>query len=249
MPCPLLKRKSPLSSELILIVDDNKDVRAFVRAALEAEKYEVVEAIDGNDALLKFHLNSPAVVVLDLNMGHPDGFEVCREIRRRSVVPIIMLTDRGSEVDEAMCLAAGADDYISKPVSPRILALRVSTQIRHSRSKVKQQIGIISTHGLALNLETRQLDFEGGRISVTRTEFDFLRLLMEHPHKVFTREEVIKAIGSSAEFSTDHFLDTHASRLRLKIKRVGGPKVIMGVRGVGYRLTAAHGSNEEPHSH
>ena len=235
-----------MASELILIVDDNKDVRAFVRTALEAEGYQVVEAEDGVSALLKFHEDHPAVVVLDLSMGHPDGFEVCREIRRNSVVPIIMLTDRGEEVDEAMCLAAGADDYIAKPVSARILALRVSTQIRHSKGERTQRLGIISAGGLSLNFETRQVRFDDGEVAVTRTEFDFLKLLMERPRKVFTREEVIAAIGSAGDFSNDHFLDTHASRLRLKIKAAGGPKVITAVRGVGYRLIASQGHSESP---
>jgi len=233
-----------MSNELILIVDDNKDVRTFVRTALEVEGYQVVEAVDGTDALNKFQSNNPAVVILDLSMGYPDGFEVCREIRRNSTVPLIMLTDRGEELDEAMCLAAGADDFITKPVSPRILALRVSTQIRHSRSEKSQRLGMLTAGGLTLNLETRQVHFDEGQIAVTRTEFDFLKLLMEHPRKVFTREEVISAIGGMADFSNDHFLDTHASRLRLKIKSAGGPKVISAVRGVGYRLIATHDKTE-----
>jgi DNA-binding response OmpR family regulator len=234
-----------MSSELILVVDDNKDVRTFVRTALEVEGYHVEEAVDGTEALIKFQSNNPTVVILDLSMGYPDGFEVCREIRRNSSVPIIMLTDRGEELDEAMCLAAGADDFIAKPVSPRILALRVSTQIRHSRSEKTQRIGMLTAGGLTLNLETRQVHFDEGQVAVTRTEFDFLKLLMEHPRKVFTREEVISAIGGAADFSNDHFLDTHASRLRLKIKSAGGPKVISAVRGVGYRLIATHDKSEE----
>ena len=233
-----------MSNELILIVDDNKDVRTFVRTALEVEGYQVVEAVDGTDALNKFQSNNPAVVILDLSMGYPDGFEVCREIRRNSTVPLIMLTDRGEELDEAMCLAAGADDFITKPVSPRILALRVSTQIRHSRSEKSQRLGMLTAGGLTLNLETRQVHFDEGKVAVTRTEFDFLKLLMEHPRKVFTREEVISAIGGMADFSNDHFLDTHASHLRLKIKSAGGPKVISAVRGVGYRLIATHDKTE-----
>lgn len=234
-----------MSSELILVVDDNKDVRTFVRTALEVEGYHVEEAVDGTEALIKFQSNNPTVVILDLSMGYPDGFEVCREIRRNSSVPIIMLTDRGEELDEAMCLAAGADDFIAKPVSPRILALRVSTQIRHSRSEKTQRIGMLTAGGLTLNLETRQVHFDEGQVAVTRTEFDFLKLLMEHPRKVFTREEVISVIGGAADFSNDHFLDTHASRLRLKIKSAGGPKVISAVRGVGYRLIATHDKSEE----
>jgi len=230
-----------MPNELILIVDDNADIRAFVRAALEGEGYKVVEAANGNEALNKFQETNPAVVILDLSMGHPDGFEVCREIRRSSQVPIIMLTDRGEEMDEAMCLASGADDYITKPVSPRILALRVSTQIRHAVSTEAKRTGVFSAGGLTLDLETRQLHIEQVSVAITRTEYDFLKLLMEHPKRVFTREQVIEAIGGSVDFSSDHFLDAHASRLRLKIKNAGGPKVITAVRGVGYRLMATQG--------
>jgi DNA-binding response OmpR family regulator len=234
-----------MSSELILIVDDNKDVRAFVRTALEVEGYSVLEAAGGSEALVTFQANKISLIILDLSMGQPDGFEVCREIRRTSSVPIIMLTDRGEEMDEAMCLASGADDYITKPVSPRILALRVATQLRHAKSEGAKRVGTYNSNGLTLDLETRTLQIDQATLSITRTEFDFLKLLMEHPKRVFTREQVIQAIGGSTDFSSDHFLDTHASRLRLKIKNAGGPKVIVAVRGVGYRLIPAAGSQEE----
>ena len=115
----------------ILIVDDVADIRNFVRAALTPEGFDVIEAENGTRALEIFRTVEPAVIILDLSIGQPDGFEVCREIRKTSSVPIIMLTSHVQEMDEAMCLAAGADDYITKPVSSRILALRVSTQIRH----------------------------------------------------------------------------------------------------------------------
>ncbi len=233
-----------MSNELILVVDDNKDVRAFVRTALEVEGYSVLEASGGAEALINFQANKVSLVILDLNMGQPDGFEVCRELRRTSNVPIIMLTDRGEEMDEAMCLASGADDYITKPVSPRILALRVATQIRHAKSESAKRVGTFNANGLTLDLETRTLHIDQATLSITRTEFDFLRLLMEHPKRVFTREQVIQAIGGSSDFSSDHFLDTHASRLRLKIKNAGGPKVIVAVRGVGYRLISTQSSEE-----
>ena len=233
-----------MSNELILVVDDNKDVRAFVRTALEVEGYSVLEAGGGAEALINFQANKVSLVILDLNMGQPDGFEVCREIRRSSNVPIIMLTDRGEEMDEAMCLASGADDYITKPVSPRILALRVATQIRHAKSDGAKRVGTFNANGLTLDLETRTLQIDQATLSITRTEFDFLRLLMEHPKRVFTREQVIQAIGGSSDFSSDHFLDTHASRLRLKIKNAGGPKVIVAVRGVGYRLISTQSYDE-----
>jgi len=232
-------------TQRILVVDDESSISELIATSLRFVGFDVRTAATGSQALSIAEEFKPHALILDVMLPDQDGFEVCREIRRNSSVPIIMLTDRGEELDEAMCLAAGADDFIAKPVSPRILALRVSTQIRHSRSEKTQRIGMLTAGGLTLNLETRQVHFDEGQVAVTRTEFDFLKLLMEHPRKVFTREEVISAIGGAADFSNDHFLDTHASRLRLKIKSAGGPKVISAVRGVGYRLIATHDKSEE----
>ena len=227
-----------MQNAMILIVDDNEDVRQFVRASLEQEGFQVSEAIDGTSALTVFQEIKPSVVILDLTMGQPDGFEVCREIRKVSNVPIIMLTVRSEELDEAMCLAAGADDYITKPVSARILALRVSAQLRHANPALKESRERLTFGPLELNLESRELQIGDTSVSLTRTEFDFLRLLMEQPKRVFTREQIIEAIGGSQYFSSDHLLDTHASRLRIKIRSAGGPNVISAVRSVGYRLSA-----------
>jgi two-component system response regulator ResD len=177
---------------------------------------------------------------LDLSIGQPDGFEVCREIRKVSTVPIIMLTNRGEEVDEAMCLAAGADDYITKPVSSRILNLRVTTQLRHRSLRPIRAATILEVENLTLNVESRELLVGEVRVSLTKTEYDFFHLLMQQPTRVFTREQVIEAIGGSVDYASDHLLDTHASRLRLKIKAAGGPRVISAIRGVGYRLIPLH---------
>ncbi|MEY4497673.1 MAG: hypothetical protein RLZZ364_978 [Actinomycetota bacterium] len=225
-----------MSRDLVLVVDDVEDIRVFVREALSPEGYDVIEAADGNQALEIFKSEDPAVVILDLSIGQPDGFEVCREIRRSSTVPIIMLTSHVQEMDEAMCLAAGADDYITKPVSARILALRTSTQIRH-RNNFNHTLGSLMTAGpLTLDVETRELTIDGIKIELTRTEYDFVRLLISNPKRVFTREQIADAIGASLEYSSDHLLDTHASRIRGKIKEVTDTKVLHAVRGVGYRL-------------
>lgn len=225
-----------MNKDQILIVDDNEDIRIFVKAALSSEGFEVVEAKDGNEALEFFRSKEPAVVILDLSIGQPDGFEVCREIRKTSTVPIIMLTSHIEEMDEAMCLAAGADDYITKPVSARILALRVSTQMRHRAAKVSNTGSVITAGPLSLNTDSRELELNGKKIELTKTEYDFLHLLIGNPKRVFTREQISNAIGVSVEYSSDHLLDTHASRIRMKIKEVADLKVLHAVRGVGYRL-------------
>lgn len=225
-----------MGKERILVVDDVEDIRTFVKAALTPEGYEVVEAADGVEALELFRREEPALVILDLSIGQPDGFEVCREIRRTSTVPIIMLTSHVQEMDEAMCLAAGADDYITKPVSARILTLRTSTQMRHRAAQIQINGPMITAGPLSLNQDTRELLMEGKRVDLTRTEYDFIFLLMSSPKRVFTREQVSDAIGTSLEYSSDHLLDTHASRIRGKLKEVSDVKVLHAVRGVGYRL-------------
>ena len=225
-----------MNKERILVVDDVEDIRTFVKEALTPEGFDVIEAADGEEALALFRKQEPALVILDLSIGQPDGFEVCREIRRTSTVPIIMLTSHVQEMDEAMCLAAGADDYITKPVSARILALRTSTQMRHRAAQHHVNGSIITAGPLSLNTDTRELLMEGKRIELTRIEYDFINLLIHNPKRVFTREQVSEAIGTSLEYSSDHLLDTHASRIRGKLKEVSDVKVLHAVRGVGYRL-------------
>ena len=225
-----------MSKDQILVVDDNEDIRFFVKSALMPEGFEVIAAANGTQALEIFRKQEPSVIILDLSIGQPDGFEVCREIRKVSTVPIIMLTSHVEEMDEAMCLAAGADDYITKPVSARILALRTTTQIRHRASQTKVQGAIITAGPLSLNTDTRDLMIDSKRIDLTRTEYDFLHLLISNPKRVFTREQISEAIGTSLEYSSDHLLDTHASRIRMKIREVTDLKVLHAVRGVGYRL-------------
>jgi DNA-binding response OmpR family regulator len=225
-----------MSKDQILVVDDNEDIRFFVKSALSAEGFEVIEAANGKVALEIFRKKEPATIILDLSIGQPDGFEVCREIRKVSTVPIIMLTSHIEEMDEAMCLAAGADDYITKPVSARILVLRVTTQLRHRAAQTQIVGSKVSAGPLSLDSESRNLIVDGKQIELTRTEFEFLNLLIANPKRVYTREQISEAIGTSHEYSSDHLLDTHASRIRMKIKEVSDIRVLHAVRGVGYRL-------------
>ena len=227
---------SELSKDQVLIVDDNQDIRFFVNSALTAEGFDVIEAANGKIALELFRKKEPSIIILDLSIGQPDGFEVCREIRKVSTVPIIMLTSHVEEMDEAMCLAAGADDYITKPVSARILVLRVTTQLRHRAAQVQVVGSKVSAGPFILDSESRNLYVDGKQVELTRTEYEFLNLLIGNPKRVYSREQISEAIGTSHEYSIDHLLDTHASRIRMKIKEVSDIKILHAVRGVGYRL-------------
>lgn len=221
---------------MILVVDDNSDIRAFVRLSLESEDFRVIEAADGDEALKRFEEERPSLIVLDIGIGQPDGVEVCRRIRKVSDVPIVVLTLQQNEIAEAMCLATGANDYITKPVSSTILALRIKNQLRWSNSSRAGKATTLTVENMALNALTRELKVNGSVVVTTRTEFDIIRLLMSEPNRVFTRSQIFNEIGLSAEFSSDHLLDTHASRLRLKILNAGGPRALTAVRAVGFRL-------------
>ena len=225
-----------MANEQILVVDDNEDIRDFVRLVLEPEGYKVTEAADGTSALDQIAKSEPDVIILDLSIGQPDGLDVCRSIRKSSMVPIIILTSHNDEVDEAMCLAMGADDFIAKPVGPRVLILRVATQIRHSRARQGALGRVLTAGALKLDLEARELRVVGTRVALTRIEFEFVQLLIREPKRVFTREQIIEAIGGSVDFSSDKLIDTHASRIRIKIRDAGGPEVLIAVRGVGFRI-------------
>jgi two-component system OmpR family response regulator len=209
--------------DLVLVVDDNADVRAFVRLSLESQDFRIIEAVNALEAMVKLAAEKPNLIILDIGIGQPDGLEVCREVRKISEVPIIMLTVREDEIDEAMCLAAGANDYLTKPVSKK-------------KGNGSEKPTILQASDMTLDLLTRELRVGEKLVPITRTEFDFIHLLMEEPNRVFTRAQVSHAIGISAEFTSDHLLDTHASRLRIKILNAGGPRAISAVRAVGYRL-------------
>jgi DNA-binding response OmpR family regulator len=227
---------APMSRKKILIADDDPDLRIFLRTSLEDHGFSVVEAKNGGEALQLFTEMNPELLILDVSMGQPDGLDVCREIRMTSSVPIIILTVHDQDLDQVMSLACGADDYITKPVSEQVLKLRVDTQLRHYSARSNPLSAKITVEGLELDVNRHQFIVQGILVPLTRTEFDFLELLMTNPKRVYTREQVTEAIGASVSFSGEGLLDTHASRIRAKIKSAGGPRAIYAIRSVGYRL-------------
>ena len=226
----------------VLVVDDDPNVVALARAYLERDGYRVVEANDGCLGLELARKERPCLVVLDLMLPGLDGFEVCQILQVESMVPVIMLTARVEEGDRLEGLELGADDYITKPFSPRDLAARVRAVLRRSGRD-----GAVSAHPelafgtIRVNLRTRRATVEGEELKLTPTEFRLLTLLLQEPGRIFSRDEIIeRALG----YDFDGFaraVDTHVSCLRRKLEAEsrGSARQIETVYGSGYRLRHA----------
>ncbi len=219
----------------VLVVDDEPIVRDVVVRYLEREGYATLEAGDGNDARRLVEREAPDLVVLDVMLPGADGLELCRWIRSRSELPVIMLTARGEEADRIVGLELGADDYVTKPFSPRELAARVRTVLRRSRA------GSLSTERLSfgdvdLDAHTREVRKGGAEVRLTAKEFDLLWFLASHPRRVFGRDQLMSRVwGYEAALDTGT-VTVHVRRLREKIEDdPSEPRHLQTVWGVGYR--------------
>ncbi len=220
----------------VLIVDDEPIVREVVVRYLKREGYETLEAGDGDDARALLEREQPDLVVLDVMLPGMDGLELCRWIRSRSALPVILLTARGEEADRIVGLELGADDYVTKPFSPRELAARVRTVLRRSAptEAVEERL---TFEGLALDASTREVRREGEELKLTAKEFDLLWFLASHPRKVFSRDQLMSRVwGYEAAFDTGT-VTVHMRRLREKIEETPShPRFLQTVWGVGYRF-------------
>ena len=163
-----------------------------------------------------------------------DGLEVCRQLRAVSTTPIVFVTSRADEVDQLVGFAAGADDYLTKPFSPKLLVARVGTVLRRSKG-TEQPKTRLEAGPITLDSETRIAAVNGTELDLTRTEFDLLAMLMDNPRRVVNREALLEGVWGSW-YGDDHVVEVHMSRLRTKIKAAGGPRIGVAVRGVGYKL-------------
>ena len=221
----------------ILLVDDEPKLCELVKAYLVRDGYDVVIATDGKNAIDQAQRHKPDLVLLDLNLPELDGLEVCRTIRKQSNVPIIMLTARDEEVDKIVGLEIGADDYVTKPFSPRELAARVSAVLRRYREGLKQGEQIVAGE-LRLDPGKYEVNYLGQPLSLTAGEFKLLSVLSRNPGRVFTRLQLMdSAFGESYE-GYERTIDAHIKNIRQKMSRLA-PKVsnpLVTVRGVGYKL-------------
>lgn len=219
----------------ILVVDDEPKIVEICRDYLEAAGFEVIQANDGRVGLASARREQPDLIVLDLMLPGMDGLDVCRQLRRESSVPIIMLTARVEEVDKLVGLELGADDYLTKPFSPRELVARVRTVLR--RVSGSQPVEMIRVGGLELDRGRFRVIIEGREIILTPTEFELLALLAGQPGRIFSRAQLLESLRGTAFESYERAIDSHIRNLRRKIEpEEANPRYIQTVYGVGYKL-------------
>lgn len=222
----------------ILIVEDDKKTASLVAMYLEREGFQTVMAHDGKRALELARVHNPIFVILDLMLPLLDGWEVCRQLRHDSDVPILMLSAREDEVDRVSGLTLGADDYVVKPFSPRELVARVKAILRRGRMGRAQETGVLSSRGLVLDEEKRKVTVKGRPVPLTPHEFTLLKSLMASPGKVFSRDELLSRLYPRQDvLVVDRVVDVHIGKLRQKIEEdPSNPRYVLTVRGVGYQF-------------
>ncbi len=228
----------PTDKKTILVVEDDPKTAALVALYLEREGFRTQVARDGSEALSLAERHRPVLVILDLMLPRIDGWEVFRRLRRRSEVPVIMLTARGEEVDRVAGLTLGADDYVVKPFSPRELVARVQTVLRRTAPHRTEAEHLHVHEDLVLDTDKRRLTLAGETVPITPHEYALLRALMERPGRVFTRDELLDRLYPMGEAVViGRVVDVHIGKLRQKIEPdPSKPRRIITVRGLGYRF-------------
>ena len=227
-----------------LVVDDEAPLTEVIASYLEREHFEVTLCHNGNDALARAREVDPDVVVLDLGLPGIDGVELCRQLRTFSDAYVVMLTARDTEVDTIVGLSVGADDYVTKPFSPRELVARVRAMLRRPRSAPvpanppAAELEPPRTCGpLSIDTGSRQVFLDGNPIGLTRTEFDILAALSSRPGLVWSRRQLIEDVWGEPWVGNDHLVDVHIGHLRRKLgDDPADPRFVFTVRGVGYRM-------------
>ena len=223
-------------NELILVVDDESEIVKLARDYLEQASFRVVSSGDGVTALAMARSDRPDLVVLDLSLPGMDGLDVCRRLRQDSDVPIIMLTARVEETDRLIGLELGADDYITKPFSPRELVARVRAVLRRTQGEVRQA-SILRAADLEIHLDGHRLTRAGVPVELSRIEFNLLVTLAQHPGLTYTRAQLLERIHGYAFDGYDRSIDAHIKNPRRKLEpNPSEPHYVLTVYGVGYKF-------------
>ena len=228
-------------TDRILVVDDEPAVCDLLAYNLRKAHYDVVIAVDGQEALRQARQTPPDLILLDLMIPEVDGFDVCRELRKTSNVPIIMITARGEEIDRVVGLELGADDYVTKPFSVRELMARIKAVLRRSQSDENKPQGSNFLHGpngLQMDLDARTVYIKENNLDLSRLEFDLLYHLLTNAGRVLTRERLLEQVWGYDFVGDTRAVDSAVKRLRAKLRSVSGETdTIEAVRGVGYRFS------------
>ena len=221
----------------ILVVDDEMKIRSIIRKYAEFEGYEVDEACDGMDAVSKCRINKYDIIIMDIMMPELDGFSACREIRKTTDVPVIMLSARGEEYDKIHGFEVGVDDYVVKPFSPKELMMRISAIVnRANNTSQKNEKELFEAEGLSVDFTARIVTIDGKRTDMSPKEYELLFYMIRNRNIALSREKLISNVWGYDFYGDDRTLDTHIKLLR---KSLGAySKFIATVRGVGYRFEA-----------
>jgi DNA-binding response OmpR family regulator len=222
----------------VLVVEDELRIAGLVRDYLEHAGFEVVVANDGDAAVSSARGSKPDLIVLDLGLPRRDGLDVIRELRRTSNVPIVVLTARADEADRIVGLELGADDYVTKPFSPKELVARVRAVIRRATATPRQEV--LRVADVEIDLPRMRVTVAGRQVDLTPTEFQILAALASEPGRVFTRGQLLDAVHGVAIESYERAIDAHVKNIRRKLEPTpGSPRYILTVHGVGYRFADA----------
>ena len=221
-----------------LVVEDSPEFMLLCQHLLEREGFDVVVATDGRGAVEQAQKERPEIAILDLGLPDVDGIEVCRQIRLFTDAYIVMVTGRTDEVDKVVGLSVGADDYVTKPFSPRELAARIQAMRRRPRASASSPSAAIREYGgLRIDPEVREVTLDGQVLELTKIEFGILDLLSSAPRRTFTRGQLLEDVWGDNWYGDDHIIDVHVGNLRKKLgESASSPRHIRTLRGVGYRF-------------
>ncbi|MGI8315404.1 response regulator transcription factor [Halobacillus mangrovi] len=227
----------------ILVVDDEERIRRLIKMYMERENYEIDEAEDGEEALMKAIQNDYDVILLDLMLPGKDGIEVCKELREKKATPVIMLTAKGEEANRVQGFEVGTDDYIVKPFSPREVVLRVKALLRRASTTRFLQTDTSSRNVLifphmTIDNDAHRVTADGVEVALTPKEYELLNYMAQYPDKVFDREQLLKEVWQYEFFGDLRTVDTHVKRLREKLSKVSANAagMIVTVWGIGYKF-------------
>lgn len=223
-------------AEKILVVDDERNIVELLKFNLEKEGYEVIAAYDGIDAVKLAKEEKPNLIILDIMLPGQGGLEACRQIRKESKVPILIATAKGEEIDKILGLELGADDYVTKPFSPRELIARVKAILRRTSVPAEEQ-DEVTVKDISINLSRHEVYVKGQKVNLKPKEFELLKILATNKGKVFTRDFLLEQLWGYDYLGDTRTIDVHVRRIRQKIEENSeAPKYLKTIHGVGYKF-------------